>query len=441
MSQNSSFPYVSHKELETTVHEALASEKFWAWLLIAVTIAMAAYWVRYFGPVMPYWGAGIFLFVIWLQGSNVDIPKGILVEKAPPEKLGKYTAEQLHAIVREISESFWEKEVPNVYLVDETSEAMAAVVNVDILNFIKPWNAIYIGPYLLHTLEEDELKAVLSHEMCHFSLHYNFWTRYFYLKIVIFAVWVTVAISYLYHWTSGWFVGQNWLVKLVLAYVVLKLGQFMLNASLGIIAVWTSRADSQEVEALCDFEAARRYGLLSVVNVLLKTGTRQEIFTALLAQFSPDAERPVEGLVEATAHEVEGTNTEERQQMVSNQAIAMQAAYLKLNEILPYEFLTLEEATPYIDEAVRTGMNEAEAERYQHASKQMLRWLEHDTNIANRQLDRVEYETFIEELKNNPDKPLFYISEEMDEDLAAEAEHPTFRNRILFLEYNKEEFA
>ena len=231
MNENPSFPYVSHKDLEKTVHEALLSEKFWAWLLIAATIAMAAYWVRYFGPVMPYWGAGIFLFVIWFQGSSLDIPEGTLIEKVDPEKLGKYTAEQIHAIVREISESFWEKEIPNVYFVEETSEAMAAVVNVDILNFVKRWNAIYIGPYLLHTLEEDELKAVLSHEMCHFSLPYTFWMRYFYLKIVIFAVWITVAISYLYHWTSGWFAGQNWIVKLILAYVVLKLGQFMLMPS------------------------------------------------------------------------------------------------------------------------------------------------------------------------------------------------------------------
>ncbi len=430
------FPQVLHDELEQRVKRALHSERVSAWVLLAVSLGLVIFWFKHFAPIIPWWGLGIFtVSLFWLLGQS-DIPGGVLVEDADPEKLGKYTPEQIHAIVREVCETFYEKEIPSVYVVEDTAEAVAAVVNVDVLNFIRPWNAIYIGPHLLHALDPEELKAVLSHEMCHFSIHYTFWTRFFYLKFLIFAVWMTVAGSYAVVWTSGFLENTSWIVSLLLLYMMLQLGKFTIGVISLILATWTARPDSQEVEALCDYEAAKRYGLLPMVNVLLKLGTRQEIFTTLVAQLSPELEHPFESIQEE-ADALEDASTEERELLVTNQTLAIQNAYMHLNENLPLDFISLEESAPYIEEAVNMAREETDAKRYKQAPRHVIRWLKHDINVANQKLDVVEYSSFIQELKENPDKALFYVPEEFDEELAEEADHPTIRNRILFLEYNQ----
>lgn len=431
------FPYVMHSELEKVVRRALLLERIAAWALIALSAGMVVIWVQQLGETFAFWGLAMFLGAFFWVLHQSGIPKGVLVEHAYPDLLGEYTPEQLHAIVREVCEAFYEKEIPSVYVVEDTREAMAAVVNVDILNFIKPWNALYIGPHLLHSLDPDELKAVLSHEMCHFTIHYTFWTRFFYLKAIIFAIWVTFFGCFFFVWFSNEFLQDINTILIIFPFVfAFYVCQIGVGLIAGVLGSWTSRADSQEVEALCDYEAVKRYGVLPMVNVLLKLGTRQEIFTTLIAQFSPDQVRPIEGILQQEDGEEKEVSEEERLAMVQ-QLEAIQAAYSHLNNTLPLSFISLEDSVPYIEEAVQVAIEEHQAERHQHPPRHVARWLEHDINIANQKLDRVEYESFIAELKQNPDKPVFYIPEEMDEELNKEAEHPTLRNRILFLEYNR----
>ena len=247
------------------------------------------------GGSIPIIGGVLFAWTTFWVFVQLDVPEGQLIDEVEPEKLGLYTVEDLRQIVRRICASYKEPEVPNIYLV-ESAEGNAFVINVDLLNFVRPWNAVYIGTYLLFALETDELEAVLCHEMCHFSLHATFWNRYFYLQPFVFAAWTTFVMSYPIEWLWGKTEGGMtfWLILVVLARFGIV--GFLWSIAIFIAQLVTSlshRPDSQEIESLCDYEAARRFGLLPTITALLKIGSRQEIFSLLFARLSPDESDPL----------------------------------------------------------------------------------------------------------------------------------------------------
>jgi Zn-dependent protease with chaperone function len=369
--------------------------------------------------------------------------------------------------VRELCQSFNEPEVPNIYLLD-SAEGNAFVVNVDLLDFVKPWNAVYVSPYVLHTCEREELQALMAHEMCHFSLHATFWGRFFYLQPVVFAVWTTVVMAYPMEWlwqqTHG---GLNFWLGLVI------LGLFGIVRWIWLFAVFVARLvttfvvrpDSQEIESLCDYEAALRFGILPMINALLKMGTRQEIFAALLARLSPDETDPFRlpgrrsfSMGSTTRSRIQGkhpaylrakerliadgeeydetprvpTEEEIKEAMMHERSEAIAKAYEYLANRLPKGFVSLEESQHLIEEAIEA----ASADRFDHQPRKMVRWLDFDHLIPNARIDEEEYRTFVDSLRHHPDAPLFYIPEEYTPELASQAEHPTLRHRILFLDFH-----
>jgi Zn-dependent protease with chaperone function len=534
------FPYVSASELENTVKKGYRSEKIRAFIAVALTIGVAKFWFYYFLPNIPYYiGTALFLFVFLVLWAKNDIPTGIHLDKVEPEYLGAYTKQELKNILEEVCYRFGEKEIPNIYIID-TNEGYIGVVKVDILKFVRRWNAVYISKHILHSFNDDELRAILGHEICHIRIYYTFWQRFFYLRPIIFSIWFTVILSFpiewLWNYTKGgsnfWIIFVTliifgfsninwiaailialfvsyltssytfWLIFILLTFGLVKFGWFIAWIVIGIIAQLMIRNDDQEIEALCDLQTSRRYGLLPIVNGLLKLGTRIEIFSSLVAQFSPNEKRPVQWLigedvadnadeansetntdgdVEANSEtntdgDVEAnseTNTasetinageatiendatsevesksedmeedgepdcdEVKKMKKQHQLDAMKIAYDKLLEILPTGFISLENSQPYIEEAIQEGLNATRAKRYKHRFRKRLHWLKYDTNVVDQQLDRVEYAQFIHDLEENPEKPLFYIPEEFDPEQANVATHPPFRNRILFLEYQR----
>ena len=319
-------------------------------------------------------------------------------------------------------------------------------MNVDFFNFIKRWNAIYISRHLLHALDRDELKAIIGHEMCHFSLWYTFWTRYFYLRPIIFGVWTTTFLCYPFEWLWKWSGGGFWfwIAFFVLSMLgVVRLVWFLALLLTGMLATYIDRPDSQEIEALCDYESARRVGILPVVNALLKIGTRGEIFNLVLTRFSPDEANPLgwsdttewEGAKEENATLEQRQEAEELQELEQEKretAVAIALEHLMSN--LPMDFLSLQEAQPYVEKAIATGLEAVETETFEHKPRKTTGWLKYDTNIVDQRLDAVEFEEFVQALKDNPEQPLFNLPDEID--ISKAEEHPPIRNRILFLEYN-----
>lgn len=468
---NPDYPKVSAPTLQQTVLRYHKIELILAGLILVSTGLVCFYWFQRFGASLPYFGAFLCFGTLLITFSQLEVPDGLLVDEAEADLLGRYTPEELHEMVRELCLSFDESELPNIYIL-RSSEANAAVINVDLLNWIRPWNAVYVSSYLLHTLEPDELKAILSHEMCHFSLHVTFWSRFFYLKPFIFSIWVTFVMSYPIEWlwikTAGGF--RFWLLFFLLATfgIIHFVWQFSSFVA-GLVVAFSYRPDSQEIESLCDFEGAKRYGVLAMTNALLKIGSRQEIFSRLLAMLSPNESDPMqlpeqltlsgystsrsrsqykhpaylrakERLRQARKEllesddEHEPTEDEIQESMLLERSETIAKAYEHLSEHLPHGFISLEESEQFIQDALEAS----EGEVYKHVPRELLRWLDFDDFRPNARIDREEYPAFIKALKQHPDIPLFFIPEEFTPALASEAEHPTLKKRILFLDYNTE---
>ncbi|MFP6899959.1 MAG: hypothetical protein VCA36_03385 [Opitutales bacterium] len=288
------FPFVDARHLEATVKRGLIWERVTSWLTLLATIGVGWFWWGEFSSAMPWLGLCIFAAFLLIP-LLANMPSGIPLEKASAELLGQYTKDDLERIVREVCATYKEREIPKVYLV-ESKGGIAMVMNVDGLDFIRPWNALYLGQYFLHSLDEQELKAILAHEMCHFSMHYTIGSRFFYLRLAGFAVWMTTLLSFPLRWWEG-VIGDGWMFWLGIGGLFLfGVATFAVNLALiisGLVARLSDRSDSHEVEALCDLEAARRFGMTPMINALLKLGSRQEIFVAVMTALSPDPKRPI----------------------------------------------------------------------------------------------------------------------------------------------------
>lgn len=470
---NPDYPDVSVSALLSTVERYHKRELLLAGIVLVATGFVALQWLFRWTGNVPFLGVLIFLWSVLWGLQQLEIPEGQRIEEADPEELGHYSVEALHQMVRDLCHSFGEKEVPYIYVVN-SAEGNAYVINVDILNFIPRWNAVYIGSYLLHSLEEDELKAIIAHELCHFSLHSTFWSRYFYIKPFVFAVWNTMFLYYPFSWLWGYTEGgvNFWLVVLLLLVfglipLVWSIVQVIVVIAVGLM---TLRPDSQEIESLCDVEGAKRFGILAMSNALLKIGSRQEIFGWLMARLSPDLTDPMklpenqstasrmsasrtrfkhpayrrareqlremkleaEGAAASDDHEP--TDEEIKQQMLVNRSEVIVKAYEHLSERLPKGFVSLEDSLHLIDEAIE----EADGEIFFHEPKELLRWLDFDNLTPNYRIDPEEYDAFIASLRENEGVPLFFIPDEFCETFASQAEHPSIRQRILFLDYNKD---
>lgn len=404
-------------------------------LTLLATCWVAWFWWHEFFDNIPRLGLSLFA-LLWLVPILLHMPTGVALEKASPELLGPYTKEDLERLVREVCQSYSEGEIPKLYVV-ESKQGIAMAMNVDGLDFFRPWNALYVGQYFLHSLDELELKAVLAHEMCHFSLHHTVGRRLFYLRAMVGAVWMTTALSFPLRWMvdflgAGW---SFWLAVIVFCFVgVAQLLHTVAAVTWGLVGSASRRFDSHQIEVLCDLEAARRFGLVPMVNVLLKMGTRQEIFVSLLSSLSPDPKRPIGW---GNPPFLWPGDKEGKQRRAAQEG-AVTAERKKLEEVLPSGFVSLEEAKPYLEEALKAGDEVAGAKRFQHQVAHLLRWLTHDARTGNSRLDAAELRSLLDDLKVQPERALLNLPEEIDAELARQADHPSIRNRILFLAHNLE---
>lgn len=439
------FPYVKAQSLEQVIQKEHHAEGTKAFLWVFVSIFAFIVWLIQIGIPNPWTGVIFFVLCTGYFFLSAELGQGELIENAPNALLGRYSVRDLHQMVREVCQSFDESEIPNIYVVD-TKEPLACIINVGLLNFIKPWNALYLGTYFLHSLEPDELKALLSHEICHYSKHSTFWSRYFYLDITILAIWGTLVLSCLivgagglegvlfYTGMSvvvaiiaaiGWYLIGWWVVALMPPSIPIAISWYLvwtLYKLPHIAADWmTRRGDDQEIEAICDWEAANRYGLLATVNMLLKVGTRSEVFAMLMMRFNPNEEFP---------DSIAATDS-----FLDRQSAGLELAIEHLEKTLPNDFLTVEESMPYIEEAAQVGIESKNAQNFHHRTLQQIHWLEYDTRVKDHKLDRLEFDTLIAKLKENPNHYLFTESKE-EKEAVEESTHPSLQNRILFLEYN-----
>lgn len=345
------------------------------------------------------------------------------LSEATADDLGMHTRESIEALVREIEAHYRGRERAHVFVVNGPfkGEANAFTINALFLNWIHGLNAVYITRDLLHLLRPDELRAILAHEYAHFhglqhvlSRMIGTWS----LCAMTFELAVFASVPEL--------VAAGWLAQL-LAIIVMTL---VLDSIFGVLVKRMGHAH----EFLADYEAARQFGHIPLVNALLRLAMRGEI------------------MIEVVYEALRTIRTNPKAQMaklLAECAEALPAGELPLSKARRLVRKTLE---PYRGEhdvlAQDDSVGPAELQKLRRKLRKALAvfeskrrwrkvdWRRFDVIRPDGELDREEIAPFIEALVAKPEAGVAYLPQEqraVPPELLKRPTHPSFRRRILFL--------
>ena len=168
-------------------------------------------------------------------------------------QLGNYTVSEVRAILNGCIQEHKSHEQPELYIIS-LGLVNAFAVNIYLLNFLKPFNAIYISEKCFTCLVKEEIEALLLHELGHFN-------------------------QYIYDETKFMNIGNILFMVMPFAFIVLAPGillkvVFVVVALLSIIGFYAlirrrQMYDTHVLEYLSDLYAAERVGSLATINMLL----------------------------------------------------------------------------------------------------------------------------------------------------------------------------
>ena len=92
----------------------------------------------------------------------------VKLSKYKEPQIGEFTIQDVRLLVDEVLDVSIINEKPEVYIWD-IDMVNALVINIYLLNFLKPANAVYITKKSFTCLSREEMKAMLMHEMGHFN--------------------------------------------------------------------------------------------------------------------------------------------------------------------------------------------------------------------------------------------------------------------------------
>lgn len=167
--------------------------------------------------------------------------------------IGKFTIEEIRLLVKEVFKVALTNEKPELYIMD-IKMVNAFAINIYLLNFIKPANAVYITNKSFDCLTREEIKAMLLHEMGHFN-------KYLYdeNKTLNIGLYLFLIMPFAY--------------SILIPGVLLKIG-FVIFAIITIAKFFIKIRnekdyDKHTLEYLSDLYAAEKEGLLTTINLLI----------------------------------------------------------------------------------------------------------------------------------------------------------------------------
>ncbi len=349
---------------------------------------------------------------LWISLGHL-LTDGVRLKDATAEHLGSYRREEVEDLVKNLLRPFRDREQPNLY-VSNSKEPGAECLDRWLLNFIRPLNAIHITSMLFHLMRPDELRAILAHELGHFYRYTHA------LRRGDFFVFLFMGLSVA---EVGWLIGASGFWGSV---VWGSAVYFALLVAFGSSMIHLAKAQ----EYLADLFGARQTSKLSMVNALLQLGkgleVSERIFEQTLRRIVDDGRLPATALFEAVGI---------------------------IDRTLPPRLLEVGEEDPFLDQAFASeemdklrrdlGDDDLKAkraeldvllERYKNKpGYQILDWHLFDFDIRDLRVNETEYPHLIRRLVEEPDKQLVNVTFDNVKD-AGDDEHPTLRQRILFLE-------
>lgn len=332
-----------------------------------------------------------FLIIVFISSyGNILFLKKIRLETL--DTIGKYTRDEIKDLISEIFAEINKREKPNIYII--SSSTVNAFVTESIIKGIPPLNGLYLSEDLFTNLKLEELKSVIYHELGHYYYFMNPFSKNI-LPLDIFSVLFPFFLFLISGFRS-----------------VISL--FFLVFSFSAFVRYLTFKNIKDNEYLSDFFSAQKNGLLNIVNGLIVVSKINEIDSKI-----------VRYLVERITRDKARLSFQD-----------FDFYYETLRKEIPYEFQNFDEISELIDDFLyddsADDIPEINKESYYY--EEIDGWEKFDLNHDFR-ISEEEYPLFIESLISSE---LNQTEEQKIFDERYNITHPSLRNRILFLEDNKE---
>ncbi len=318
----------------------------------------------------------------------------------PKEKIGGFEAEKIKEYTKKIADDMdIEGEPVKVCTMDSPMPNAFGLLWRNVICLDRSW---------LRILDEQELKALIAHELYHLKLKK---TRPMFSHPTMFSFVIFLQISVL---TSVllFYDGSDFYFRFMTLFFIFHWVDMMFL----LAPLKSSRAE----EHLCDWSAVKYTGILGAINLMLKLGQRYEainIINETLAEMKKKYRIPFSDHVQLP------------QKIDKN---------IKRSKI----------DSEGIRETVRETVDEMAQEKgwskaafnfsigggggiFSGKKRHKVDWIQYDSHIMDFRLDEKELPQFIEDIKS--DKKSFLFDAKLDSYRDSHGTHPTIKQRVLFL--------
>ncbi len=382
--------------------------------------------------------------VVFRNPRAVQIYPQIHDEEYIKEKLGLESLEKVNHVITTIEELAGEHLpwIKRVYLYSKPIPN-AFTVNMIPLPMVKHYYLIF-NSNVLDVLNKDEIRAVVAHELGHVEHGDSF------IKVVstIPRLFLQIAYAWLY-----FLIATGILVGLAQGQLITSFQRiFFFLIAFVLISVATHYSTSilyranRATEHLADYHAVRTVGLLPTTNMLILLGQRNEAMSILkqeitwLYHLSREEEPDVEFLYNIMSKFPKSEFSEDKARELAPR-LFLEQQMEELKEIY-YLDIPQEVLDPHLDLAAKK-LRELRQKYFEEvdrliwevnpeeAKELTLDWREYDVDM-NLLLDENELDNLIEALKKNKELLLFENEIVMPGENRIR-DHPTFRDRLLFI--------
>lgn len=326
-----------------------------------------------------------------------------LDDKDEDEKMGGFKVEKIKRYTEGIAEEMDIKgEGVDVCLVDSTLPNAFGLIWRNVICLDKSW---------LRLLDEQELKALISHELNHLKMKKTrpvFGHPYMMRSVVLAQISSIVLIAMV----NGFWNSFNVLVLLSIIYQWIDVLFF-------IAPLKSSRAE----EHLCDWNAIRFAGIEGAINLMLKMGQRYEAVNIIQDETKKQTED----------YSVPLRDYSKIQERIDKNLIREDMTEEGIRRVVSETVDELAEENNWSGSLIKfPSLGKSKIDKLSRATrKHKIDWLQYDDHIRDLKLDKQETRELIDDLEC--DRKSFLFDTSIDSYKDSHGTHPTLKQRVLFL--------
>lgn len=316
------------------------------------------------------------------------------------EKIGGFKVKDIENYVEKISKSMGIKEYVKVCLMDKTLPNAFGILWKNVICIDKSW---------LRILDDQELKALIAHEIYHLKIKKSrpIFGHPYVLRFVIFLQ--TLFITAILLFTSN---GVLW--DIIFFLIVFQwVDTFFLIAPMK-----ASRAE----EHLCDWSAIKYSSIDGVVNLMLKMGQRYEAVNIIKKTLSQKAKE----------YKIPWRAYNHIQTRIDQKLTRDKMTREGIRETVGETVDEMAEENNWSSTTIIKIPKWGQQQKINRATKKhKINWLEYDDHIRDFKLDKEEIPDLVEDIKR--DEQSFLFNSNIDGPKDSHGTHPTIKNRVLFV--------